>query len=76
MKGREREGGEFMRRLLISAAIAVVMAIGVAGPATANPPNAACNGLDKAHDRIHASGTEGEFVLHDLRVVNHCGHEE
>jgi hypothetical protein len=63
-----------MRRLLISAAMAVIMAIGAAGPATANPPNAACNGLDRAHQRVHASGTQGELTLHDLRVANHCGH--
>lgn len=63
-----------MRRILISAAITVIMVIGVAGPATANPSNAACNGLDRAHARIHASGTQGELTLHDLRVANHCGH--
>ncbi len=63
-----------MRRLLISAAMAVVMAIGVAGPATANPANAACNGLDRAHERIHGSDTQGELTLHDLRGANHCGH--
>ena len=63
-----------MRRLLIAAAMAVVMAIGVAAPAAANDPNAACNGLDRAHDRIHGSGTQGELTLHDLRLANHCGH--
>lgn len=54
--------------------MAVVMAIGVAAPAAANDPNAACNGLDRAHDRIHGSGTQGELTLHDLRLANHCGH--
>ena len=63
-----------MRRLLATAGIAVVMAVGMASPAGANPPTAACDGLDQAHSRIHLSGTEGELQLHDLRVVNHCGH--
>lgn len=63
-----------MRRLLATAAIAVVMAVGMASPAGANPPTPACNGLDQAHSRIHSSGTQGELQLHDLRVVSHCDH--
>lgn len=63
-----------MRRLLATAGIAVGMAVGMASPAGANPPTPACSGLDQAHSRIHSSGIEGELQLHDLRVVNHCGH--
>lgn len=63
-----------MRRLLIAAATTVIMVISLAGPASANPPNAACNGLDRAHHQVHGSGTQGELTLHDLRLANHCGH--
>jgi hypothetical protein len=63
-----------MRRILISVTATVVMVIGLAIPATANAPSAACTGLDRAHHQIYASGTQGELVLHDLRIANHCGH--
>ena len=63
-----------MRRLFVTVAIAVVMALGVVGPAAANPPNPACNGLDRAHDNVHGTGSVAELVLHDLRAANHCGH--
>jgi hypothetical protein len=59
-----------MRRILISAATTVIMLIGLVGPATANPPNAACTGLDRAHHQIHESGTQGELTLHDQGVIN------
>lgn len=63
-----------MRRLTLTGAIAVVMALGVAGPAGADPPTQACNGLDQAHEQVHSSGTQGELRLHDLRGANHCSH--
>jgi hypothetical protein len=65
-----------MRRLIVTMAIAVVMALGVVGPAAANPPNPACNGLDRAHTNVHETGPDvpPEVVLHDLRAANHCGH--
>ena len=63
-----------MRRLIATTAIAVVMTLGVVGPAAANPPNPACNGLDRAHANIHGTGSVAEIVLHDLRAANHCSH--
>ena len=63
-----------MRRLLTTLAIAIAMAVGLALPAAANPPRPACNGLNQAHTKIHASGTQGELQLHDLRMASHCGH--
>ena len=63
-----------MRRLLTTLAIAIAMAVGLALPAAANPARPACNGLNQAHSKIHASGTQGELQLHDLRIANHCGH--
>ena len=43
-------------------------------PAAANPPTAACNGLDVAHSQTHGSATNAELKHHDLRLANHCGH--
>lgn len=63
-----------MRRLLTGAAITAIIAVGAAAPAAAGDPTPACNGLNRAHERVHASGTQGELQLHDLRLANHCGH--
>ena len=63
-----------MKKLIIVLFVVLLIAMVVAIPAFANPPNPACNGLDVAHDRIHDSGTQGELQLHDLRTANHCGH--
>ena len=61
-----------MRRPIVTGAIALGMAASVAGPAVADPPSKACNGLDRAHHNMHESGTQGEMRLHDLRDANHC----
>ena len=61
-----------MKKLIIILILVSLIAVLVAIPAFANPPAPACNGLDVAHDRIHSSGTQGEYQLHDLRVANHC----
>ena len=63
-----------MRRLIVTMAIAVVMALGVVGPAGANPANPACNGLDRAHANVRGTGSTAELELHDLRAANHCGY--
>ena len=63
-----------MKKLIIILIIVSLMTLLIAIPAFANPPTPACNGLDRAHTQIHASGTEGELQLHDLRLANHCGH--
>lgn len=63
-----------MRGLKATMATAVVIALGVVGPAAASPPNPACIGLDRAHDNVHGSDSVAEHVLHDLRAANHCGH--
>ena len=63
-----------MKKLIIVLILVSLMAMMFAIPALANPPTPACNGLNVAHGRIHASGTRGELRLHDLRAANHCGH--
>ncbi len=63
-----------MKKVIIVLILVSLIAMLVAIPAFANPPTPACNGLDEAHENIHASGTQGELQLHDLRVSNHCGH--
>ncbi len=62
---------------VFAAALLAAMAMPLfsgAGTASANPPTAACNGLEGAHNQIHSSGTQGELTLHDLRAANHCSH--
>jgi hypothetical protein len=63
-----------MKKLIIVLFVVSLMVMMFAIPAFANPATPACNGLDVAHSRIHASGTQGELQLHDLRIANHCGH--
>jgi hypothetical protein len=64
-----------MRTSLVVVAIAVaVVLVSFVPVAAAAPPTPPCNGLDVAHAQIHGTGTEAEFVLHDLRAANHCGH--
>ncbi len=63
-----------MKKLIIVLFVVSLIAMMLAIPAFANPPNPACNGLDVAHSGIHSSGTQGEMRLHDLRAANHCGH--
>ncbi len=63
-----------MKKLIIVLIVVLLIAMVVAVPAFANSPTPACNGLDVAHGRIHASGTQGELQLHDLRAANHCSH--
>lgn len=63
-----------MKKLIIVIILVSLIALVVAIPAFAEPPTQACNGLNVAHSQIHASGTQGELQLHDLRIANHCGH--
>ena len=54
---------------VFAAAVLAAMAVplfGGAGTASANPPAAACNGLNVSHNEIHGSGTQAELRLHDL----------
>ena len=70
-----------MRKKILGFVFAAALLAGLAmplfggtGAASANPPTAACNGLNVAHSQIHADGTQGELALHDLRADNHCSH--
>ncbi len=63
-----------MKKLIIVIILVSLIALLAAIPAFANPPAPACNGLNVAHSKIHASGTQGELQLHDLRAAKHCGH--
>ena len=63
-----------MKKLIIVLIVVSLIALLAAIPAFANPPTPACNGLNVAHSQIHASGTQGELQLHDLRIANHCSH--
>ncbi len=63
-----------MRRLIATAAVAIIMAVGTTGTAWANPPNPACHAMDRAHAQIYGTGTPAELALRDLRLANHCGH--
>ena len=61
-----------MRKLIAAFIVAVSLIVGASVPVFADPPTSACNGLDTAHGQIHASGTQAELKLHDLRTANHC----
>ena len=61
-----------MRKIILALASAMLLLVVTAAVAFADPPTSACNGLDVAHGRIHSTGTQGELMLHSLRVANHC----
>jgi len=63
-----------MKKIIVVLAFALVLTLLTTAVAFADPPKPACNGLDKAHEELHSSGTEGELALHDLRLDNLCDH--
>jgi hypothetical protein len=61
-----------MKKLIIVLILVTLITLLLTIPAFANPPTPACNGLNVAHGKIHASDTRGEDQLHTLRIANHC----
>ena len=61
-----------MKRIIIAVCSALLLTILPVTVALAAPPAPACNGLDRAHAKVHGSGTQAEQVLDALREANGC----
>ena len=63
-----------MKKILLILLVVMVIALTFSGAALAHEPQPGCSGLDQAHARTHASGTQGEQILHRLLDAMGCGH--